>query len=422
MSIATNITRAFKHKNYRDFFFWQFLSFTGTWLQVTAQSWLIYRLTGSALFLGLVGFASSLPALILAPLSGVTADRFKRRDVLLTTQILCVIQGVILAALFFSGHINKWHILILAILLGIANSFDVTARQTFIPLLVNRNDLINAIALNSSMFNAARIIGPAIAGILISKYGEGICFVLNVFSYLPFIVFLIFIKLKEQEVKEFKSSFSHLKEGVLFAWNTRPIRNLLFLLGAYSLCGMSFTTLMPIFSDQILHKGAKGLGILMGASGIGAVVGALFLASRQRVLGIKKIIAFCGLLSSICIFIFAFSKLYFLSISLLTIIGFCSIIIISGSNTAMQAMSPDYLRGRIVGLFSMMFMGVFPLGSLAIGYLAHIFNATTAVSTGASICFLVAIYFSTKVPKLTKEAKELICTQEKANLIIEGQM
>ncbi|OGI08015.1 MAG: hypothetical protein A3F80_05020 [Candidatus Melainabacteria bacterium RIFCSPLOWO2_12_FULL_35_11] len=408
MSIVDNITRGFKHKNFRDFFFWQFLSFSGTWIQNTAQSWLIYRLTGSAFFLGLVGFAGSLPALILAPISGVTADRFKRKDVLLITQILCVIQGIILSALFFSGTINKWHILILAIFLGIANSFDVTARQTFIPLLVTKGDLLNAIALNSSMFNAARIIGPALAGILISKYSEGICFVLNVLSYLPFIVFLFLVKVKEHEVSEFSSSLAHLKEGVLFAWNTSPIRHLLLVLGTYSLWGMSFITLMPIFSDQILHRGAKGLGILMGASGIGSVIGALFLASRQKILGIKKLIALCGILSSVCIFIFAFSKIYLLSILLLIMIGFCSIIIISGSNTAMQAMSPDSLRGRIVGLFSMMFMGIFPLGSLTVGYLAHILNTPTAVSIGASICFLVAIYFFVKVPKLTKQAKELM--------------
>ena len=422
MSIVENITRAFKHKNCRNFFFWQFLSFTGTWLQNTAQSWLIYRLTGSALFLGLVSFASSLPALILAPISGVTADRFNRRDILLTTQILCVIQGVILSALFFSGHINKWQILILAIFLGMANSFDVTARQTFIPLLVTKGDLLNAIALNSSMFNAARIIGPALAGILISKYGEGVCFILNVLSYLPFIVFLFLVNIKEQKAKEFTSSLAHLKEGISFAWNALPIRNLLLLLGIYSLFGMSFTTLMPIFSDQILHKGAKGLGILMGASGIGAVVGALFLASREKVLGIKKIIALCSVVSSICIFIFAFSKIYLLSISLLTIIGFCSIIIISGSNTAMQAMSPDNLRGRVIGLFSMMFMGIFPLGSLTVGFLAHMLGAPIAVSIGAVICFLMAIYFSMKVPMLTKKAKELICTQERAGIVIEEQI
>lgn len=420
MSIISNITRAFKHENYRSFFFWQFISFTGTWIQGTAQSWLVYRLTGSAFFLGLVAFASSLPALILSPLSGVIADRFKRRNVLLTTQILCVIQGAILSVLFFSGNINKWQILVLSIFLGIANSFDVTARQTFIPLLVTRNDLMNAIALNSSMFNAARIIGPSLAGLLIAKYGEGICFILNVLSYLPFIIFLFFLNLKEQEVKEFKSSFIHLKEGLLFAWDTLPIRNLLFLLGTYSLWGMSFTTLMPIFSDQILHQGAKGLGILMGSSGIGAVTGALFLASRQKVIGIKKIIAFCTLTSSTCIFAFAFSKLYILSMILLTIIGFCSIIIVSGSNTAMQAISPDHLRGRIVGLFSMTFMGIFPLGSLAVGFLAHLFGAPIAVSIGATICFIMGIYFYFKVPALTKKAKELLCPQEK--ILIDQQI
>ena len=422
MSIIENITRAFKHQNYRNFFFWQFLSFTGTWLQSTAQSWLIYRLTGSAFFLGLVGFASSLPALILAPISGVTADRFNRKNILLVTQILCVIQGILLSALFFSGHINKWHILILAVFLGMTNSFDVTARQTFIPLLVTKGDLLNAIALNSSMFNAARIIGPALAGLLISKYSEGICFILNVLSYLPFIIFLFLVNIKEQKAKEFTSSLAHLKEGLSFAWNTSPIKNLLMLLGTYSLFGMSFTTLMPIFSDQILHRGAKGLGILMGASGIGAVVGALFLASRQKVLGIKKIIALCSIISSICIFVFAFSKIYLLSVLLLTIIGFCSIIIISGSNTAMQAMSPDSLRGRIVGLFSMMFMGIFPLGSLAVGFLAHLLTAPIAVSIGAGICLLAGIYFSTKVPKLTKEAKELICNQEKINIVVDQQI
>ncbi len=422
MSLFENIIRGFKHKNFRNFFFWQFLSFTGTWVQSTAQSWLVYRLTGSALFLGLVGFASSLPALILAPISGVTADRFKRKNVLLITQILCVIQGIILSALFFSGHINKWHVLILAIFLGMANSFDVTARQTFIPLLVTKGDLLNAIALNSSMFNAARIIGPALAGILISKYGEGICFILNVLSYLPFIVFLFLIRVKEHEVSEFTSSFAHLKEGLLFAWNTAPIRSLLILLGTFSLCGMSYTTLMPIFSDQILHKGAKGLGMLMGASGIGAVAGGLFLASRQKVFGIKRIIATCSIITSIGLFMFAFSKNYLLSMLLLSVTGFCFIIIISGSNTAMQAMSPDHLRGRIVGLFSMMFMGVFPLGSLAVGFLAHIFNAQIAVAIGAVVCFLAAIYFLMKVPKLTKEARDLICTQEKADILITQQI
>ena len=422
MSITQNITRAFKYKEFRGFFIWQFISFTGTWIQGTAQSWLVYRLTGSALFLGIIGFAGSLPALILSPISGVLADRFKRKNVLLATQILCTIQGILMAFLFFGGTINKWHILILAVFLGIANSVDVTARQTFIPLLVTKNELLNAIALNSSMFNAARIIGPALAGILISKYGEGPCFVLNVLSYLVFIVFLLLLRVKENERKKPLSSISHFKEGLLFAWNTTPIRNLLILLGMFSLFGMSYSTLMPIFSDRVLHRGAQGLGMLMGSSGIGAVAGGLFLASRQKILGIKKIIAMCSIIASIGLLIFAFSDIYFISMIMLTVTGFCFIVIISGSNTAMQAMSPDHLRGRVIGLFTMMFMGVFPLGSLLTGYLAHVFNAQIAVSIGAIVCLISGIYFSFMVPKLTIKARELICVQEKSSILVEQQV
>lgn len=407
-----NISRAFKHKNYRYYFIWQFFSFTGTWIQSTAQSWLVYRLTESALFLGAVGFASSLPSLIFAPLSGVVSDHFKRKHILISTQLLCLFQGIILVALFFTGVINKWHILILSILLGIANSFDVTARQSFIPLLIAKDDLLNAIALNSSMFNAARIVGPAIAGMLIAGYGEGICFILNVISYLPIIFFLIWVQTREQVIKKFTSPLIHIKEGVLFAWKNKPIRALLLLIGAISFWGMSFTTLMPIFSDQVLHSGAKGLGILMGTSGVGAVTGGLVLASRQKVLGIKKIIAFCSVLFSICLYIFAFSKCFLLSCVLLIVIGFCFMIINAGSNTAMQAMSPDYLRGRVIGFYSTMFMGMFPLGSLTMGFLAHKINVSFAVATGAIVSLIVGLYFSYRVPALLKESKVLLETQE----------
>ena len=404
MSLIENISRAFRHKNFRGYFLWQFLSFAGTWIQGTAQSWLIYRLTGSAFFLGLVAFASSLPGLLFSPVSGIVSDRFKKRDVLLTTQILCFIQSVILIFLFFSGHINKWHILILSVFIGIANSFDVTARQTFIPLLVTKEELLNAIALNSSMFNGARIIGPALAGILIAEYGEGPCFVLNAISYVFFIAFLMVIRVNEQPRKEVISYFSHFKEGILFAWNNKPIRALLLLLGTFSFWGMSFTTLMPIFSDQILHSGSKGLGILMGASGIGAVIGGLFLASRQKILGIKKVIAFASLASSVCILLFAFSKSFLLSAFLLGLIGFSFLIINAGSNSAMQAIAPEYLRGRIISFYSMMFIGMFPLGSLTVGCLAHKFGVSTATAVGATVCLIVGLYFSLKVPALTKEA------------------
>lgn len=408
MTLLDNISRAFKHKNYLHYFFWQILSFTGTWIQMTAQSWLVYRLTGSPFFLGLLSFTGSLPALIFSPIAGFASDNFKRKNVLLCTQILCLIQAIILVILFYSGIINKWHILILSVFLGIANSFDVTARQSLIPLFVSKDDLLNAIALNSSMFNAARIAGPAIAGMLIAGYGEGVCFILNVFSYIPIIIFLFMVQEKKQEIKKLISPYAHLKEGFVFAWENTPIRSLLLLIGMISFWGMSFNTLMPIFSDKVLHSGAKGLGILMGSSGTGAVIGGLFLASRQNIYGIKKIIAYCSILFSICLFIFSFSGSFLLSTFLLCIVGFCFMIINSGSNTAMQSMSPDHLRGRVIGLYSTMFMGMFPLGSLTVGYLANVFGVPQAVAICSCICFFAGLIFYFKVPKLEKKSHDML--------------
>lgn len=415
----SEIVRAFKHKNYRYYFIWQFLSFIGTWIQSTAQSWLVYRLTNSAFFLGLVSFAGSIPSLVFAPFSGVVSDRFKRKNVLFLTQFLCLMQGVIFAVLFFGGNINKWHILALAIFLGIVNSFDVTARQSFIPLLISKEDLIKAIALNSSMFNAARMIGPAMAGILIAIYSEGICFLLNVISYVPIIAFLILVNAKGQIISKSSSPLEHLKEGFKFAWDNTPIRALLLMVGTFSFFGMPFSILMPIFSDQILHTGPQGLGILMASSGIGAVVGGLFLASRKKVLGVKRIIAFCSIIFSVCLFIFSFSRSFFLSITMLMVIGFAFMIINAGSNTAMQAMSPDYLRGRVVGFYSTMFLGMFPLGSLTIGFLAHSLNPQIAVGVGSFVCFIIGLFFLIKVPVLTKEAKVLLEVKQEIEVVVE---
>lgn len=419
MTWFENVSRAFKHKNYRDYFLWQFLSFVGTWMQTTAQSWLIYTLTGSAFFLGLIGFAGAIPALIFSPISGIVSDKFKRKNVMLVTQSLCLIQGIIMILLYYYGSINKWHVLFLSIFLGVVNSFDVTARQSFIPHLIAKNDLLNAIALNSSMFNAARIVGPALAGIIIAKFNEGACFILNAISYVPMIIFLILVKAKEQEIKEV-SSVAHLKEGFSFAWENLPIRSLLLQVGTVSFWGMSFSTLMPIFSDKILHAGSKGLGILMGSSGIGAVIGGLYLASRREIAGINKIIGFSSVLFSVCLFIFSFSKNLAFSMVLLLVIGFCFMIINAGSNTTMQSISPDHLRGRIISLYSMMFMGMFPLGSLTIGALANAFGVSCAVAISASVCFFVGLYFLSRVPILSKESCKMLCTKEEIGLGLQG--
>lgn len=407
-----NISRALKHKNYRYYFIWQFFSFTGTWIQSTAQSWLVYRLTESAFFLGAVGFAGSIPALFLAPIAGIITDSFNRRSVLIITQVLCLIQGIVIVVLYFTRVINEWHVLFLAIFLGIANSFDMPARQSFIPLLVEKEELTNAIALSSSMFNAARMIGPAISGFLIAGFNEGICFLLNIISYVPIIIFLMWVKANKQIIKKSTSAFGHLQEGFLFAWKNKPIRALLVMVGTFSFWGASFTTLMPIFSDQVLNSGAQGLGILTAMSGLGAVFGGIFLASRRKVIGIKKLIAVSAILCSTCLLIFATSKNFLFSSLLLMIAGFGFIMIFAGSNTLLQAMSPDNLRGRVISLFSTMLMGMFPLGSLTMGFLAHKINVSFAVATGAIVSLIVGLYFSYRVPALLKESKVLLETQE----------
>lgn len=415
--VVKSISRAFRHKGYRHYFLWQFLSFIGTWIQSTTQSWLVYRLTGSALFLGAVNFAGSIPAIFLAPFAGVAADNFSRRNILVITQILCLIHGVVITVLYFMGILNEWHILFLAIFLGIANSFDMTARQSLVPLLIPEEDLTNAIALNSSMFNSARMIGPAIAGFLIAAYGEGFCFFLNTISYVPIILFLFFVVLRKQIIKKSSSTIKHLKEGFLFAWNKKPLRALLMMVGTFSFWGASITTLMPIFSDQILHAGSKGLGILTGISGLGAVSGGVFLATRKKIIGIKNIIAASTLIASVCLASFAFSRNLLLSSLLLYITGFGSIIIFAGSNTLLQALSPDNLRGRVISLFSTMLMGMYPLGSLILGYFAQKLSVSYAVLIGASICFIVGLYFAYKVPSLVKDAKDLLDEQTKAQTI-----
>lgn len=412
-----NVSRAFRHKNYRYYFLWQFLSFTGTWIQATAQSWLIYKLTGSAFFLGAVSFAGAIPAIFLAPFAGVVADNFKRKNILIATQCLCLVHGIIITTLYFTHIINEWHILFLAILLGIANSFDMTARQSLIPLLITKEDLTNAIALNSSMFNAARMIGPSVAGFLIAAFGEGLCFLLNSISYVPIIIFLLFASVNKQVIKKSSSAILHLKEGFLFAWKNKPLRALLMMVGTFSFWGASFTSLMPIFSDQVLHSGARGMGIMTGLSGLGAVSGAIFLATRKHVIGIKKIIATLALVGSASLFTFGLSTNFIFSCFLLLISGFGFIIIFAGSNTLLQALSPDNLRGRIISLFSTMLMGMYPLGSLVIGYLAQKMGASFAVMIGAVICFITGVYFSYKVPSLTKDAKELLSMQSKTDEI-----
>ena len=407
--------RALRHRNFQLFFSGQLISLIGTWMQSVAQAWLVYRITGSSLRLGAVGFASQIPVFLFAPLGGMVADRFNRHRVILTTQIVSMILAAILATLTLAGKIHVWHIFVLAALLGVVNAFDLPARQSFLVEMVGREDLMNAIALNSSMFNGARVIGPAIAGVLVARIGEGWCFFSNALSYVAVIVSLLMMQVPPRAYRAVTvSPLAHIVEGFRFVRQTTPIRVLLLLLGLVSLVAMPYTVLMPVFADKILHGGARGLGILMGATGVGALFGALTLATRSGVRGLGNWIALsCGGFG-LTLLLFAWSRNFWLSAALLLPVGFCMMLQMSSSNTLIQAMVPDHLRGRVMAVYSMMFMGMAPFGALFGGASADRLGAPVTVSMGAVACIGGAILIGRHLPKIRGEARNLIVAQEAA--------
>ena len=384
-------------------------------MQSIAESWLVYRLTGSALLLGATGFASQIPVFLVAPLGGIVADRFNRQRIVIGTQISSMILALILAVLTLTGVIRVWHVFVLAALLGVVNAFDIPARQSFLVDMVGKEDLMNAIALNSTMFNGARVIGPAIAGILVARIGEGWCFLVNGLSYIAVIAGLLMMRVdRPTSLAQHGPALAHLIEGYRFARHTAPIRSILLLLGLVSLVAMPYTVLMPVFADQILHGGARGLGILMGATGVGALLGALTLATRSGVLGLGRWVAFtCGGFG-FSLVLFAFSRHFWLSVALLLPVGFCMMLGMASSNTLIQAMTPDHLRGRVMAMYTMMFMGMAPFGSLFAGGIAEHLGAPFTVSVGAVACIGAAFLFFFHLPKIRVEARRLIFAQEVA--------
>jgi MFS family permease len=387
----------------------------GSWMQSIAESWLVYRLTGSAFLLGATAFASQIPVFLVAPLGGIVADRFNRQRIVIGTQLSSMILALILATLTLTGVIRVWHIFVLASLLGVVNAFDIPARQSFLVDMVGKEDLMNSIALNSTMFNGARIIGPAIAGILVSRIGEGWCFLVNGLSYIAVIAGLFMMRVdRPASLAPRGPALEHLIEGYRFARHTAPIRSILLLLGLVSLVAMPYTVLMPVFADQILHGGARGLGILMGATGVGALLGALTLATRSGVLGLGRWVAFtCGGFG-FSLVLFAFSRHFWLSVALLLPVGFCMMLGMASSNTLIQAMTPDHLRGRVMAMYTMMFMGMAPFGSLFAGGIAEHLGAPFTVSIGAVACIGAAFLFFFHLPKIRVEARQLIFAQEVA--------
>jgi MFS family permease len=384
---------------------------TGTWMQTVAQSWLVYRLTGSSLLLGSVGFASQIPVFLVAPIGGMVADRVNRHKVVISTQIASLVLAFILSALTLTHTVKVWHIFVLAALLGIVNAFDIPGRQSFLVDMVGRDDLMNAIALNSSMFNGARVIGPAIAGILVAKIGEGWCFFVNGASYIAVIIGLLLMRVHCPRRSQSDSPVEDIIEGFRWVRHTGPIRSLLLLLGVVSLVGMPYTVLMPIFADRILHGGAKGLGILMGFTGIGALLGALTLALRTGIRGLGRLTWICCAGFGISLIAFSFSKIFWLSAALLIPVGFFIMLQMACSNTLIQSMVPDALRGRVMAVYSMMFMGMAPFGALLGGALADRVGAPIAVATGGAASIAGAIWFARQLPIFRGEARQLIIAQ-----------
>jgi MFS family permease len=403
--------RALRHRNFQLFFGGQLISLTGTWMQSVAQAWLVYSMTKSALLLGSVGFASQIPVFLFAPFGGITADRVNRQRLVIATQICSMILAGILAFLTLSGRIQVWHIFVLAGLLGVVNAFDIPGRQSFLIDMVGKEDLMNAIALNSSMFNGARVVGPAVAGILVARIGEGWCFAANAISYIAVIIGLLLMKVRSIPRKSSHSPIEDIIEGFRWVNRTKIIRSLLFLIGLVSLVGMPYTVLMPVFADKILHGGARGLGILMGATGVGALFGALTLAAKTGIKGLGRWITITCATLGISLFLFSFSTSFWLSAALLLPCGYSMMLQMACSNTLIQTLVPDHLRGRVMSLYSMMFMGMAPFGAFFGGALAHRVGAPMTVAVGGIACVLGAIWFGRALPELRIEARRLIIAQ-----------
>ena len=406
------MVRSLKHRNFQLFFGGQIISLVGTWMDTAAEALLVYRLTGSSLLLGTVAFAGQIPIALCATAGGYVADRFDRRKIVIATQTLSMILAGVLAFLTLTHRVTVGEVILLAALMGVVNGFDIPTRQAFLVQMVGREDLMNAIALNSSMFQGARVVGPVIAGIIVYKIGEGWCFFANSASYIAVIAGLLMMRVARRiPERRTDSPLRHVTEGFRFARDTVPIRALLLLIALVSLVGMPYSVLMPVFAVKILHGTARTYGMLMGATGVGALIGGLTLASRRGVSGLGRWVAMaCGGFGT-CLVLFSQSRWYLASLCVLVPMGFSMMTQMASSNTLIQVMVPDRLRGRIMGVYSIVFMGMAPLGSLLCGALAERIGAQETLTIGGAIAICGAILFAIHLPKIRIEARQLIVAQ-----------
>ena len=395
---------ALRSRNYRLFFAGQGISLIGSWMTQLATVWLVYHITSSPLMLGVVGFTSQIPNFILTPFGGVLVDRFPRHRILLTTQVLSMLQSLSLAALALTNTINIESILVLSFIQGVISAADAPARQAFVTELVDRpEDLANAIAINSTMFNGARLIGPAIGGLLIAKVGEAYCFLIDGISYIAVIAALLAMRFQPKQMPAIAGNpIQRIKEGFSYAYGCPPIRAILLLSALVSLLGMQYTILVPVFADKILNGNAQTLGFLMAASGVGAVFGGIYLVSRKTVVGLGELIILGPALLGIGLITFACSRYLPLSLLAMLMVGLGIILQIASGSTVLQTIVDDDKRGRVMSLYTMSFLGMVPFGNLLGGSIADRIGAPNTLLIAGSACLLGALFFSRQLPALKK--------------------
>ena len=401
---VNTIFRSLRHRNYRLFFSGQSISLIGTWMQRIALPWAVYRMTDSEVLLGVVGFAGSIPSFLLAPFAGVLIDRWSRYRVMLVTQVISMIQAGVLAWLSLSGGLEIWHIIVLSLVLGIINTFDMPARHSFVINMVNgKEDIGNAIALNSMMFNGARLIGPSLAGIILATAGEGACFLMNALSYVFVIASLMMMRVTEtREKKERVPMFREMKGGMDYVFGFAPIKHIILLLGLVSLMGASYQVLMPVYAKDILEGDSHTYGFLMGAAGAGALLGAIYLASRDTVLRLGRLIPSATALLSAGLIAISLSSSFFISMFLIFFTGLGMMAHTAASNTILQTIADDDKRGRVMSFYTMALMGTAPFGSLLAGWMAKVIGTPWTIFIGGAICLLGALVFFRRLPELKR--------------------
>jgi len=396
--------RALSSANYRLFFIGQSVSLIGTWMQTVAMSWLVYRLSHSAVLLGVLGFVTDIPGFLLMPFAGVIADRLDRRRIVMATQLLAMAQACALSALVLTEGVRIWHLIALSTFLGCVTAFDLPTRQAFVvELVATKEHIPNAIALNSTIFNLARLLGPSAAGLLISAAGEGACFLINAASYGAVIAALVLIRRPEAPTRtstKETSPLSALRQGLSYSYRFLPIRNILMLTALVSTVGLPYTVLMPIIAGTVLDGGSRTLGFLMGAGGAGALAGALAMASRKTVLGLGKTIPAAAGLFSGGLLVLALSRNVLLSAAAMLVMGFGLITQLAASNTLLQTLVDEDKRGRVMGIYTMAVRGMVPLGSLVTGYVAVVVGPSTALAAGGTLCAAGALMFRSRLPKM----------------------